>query len=136
MSKVRNVKKSSFGRIQVLSVNIAVGELVSLIFLYIPPQEKSNEVKKSLRNIIKNHASNPNAIVLAGDFNVDNSKSDTFAKYMLKEFNLRYLQTGSTTDYDSTLDHIYTNILPIQINFWGTLESYYSDHKPIYVSLE
>lgn len=136
LSKVRNVKKSSFGRIQVLSVNIAVGELVSLIFLYIPPQEKSNEVKKSLRNIIKIHASNPNAIVLAGDFNVDNSKSDTFAKYMLKEFNLRYLQTGSTTDYDSTLDHIYTNILPIQINFWGTLESYYSDHKPIYVSLE
>ncbi|XP_065942635.1 uncharacterized protein [Magallana gigas] len=44
--------------------------------------------------------------------------------------------TGSTADYDSTLDHIYTNILPIQINFWGTLESYYSDHKPIYVSLE
>lgn len=119
-----------------MSVNIAVGELVSLIFLYIPPQEKSNEVKKSIRNIIKIHASNPNAIVLAGDFNVDNSKSDTFAKYMFKEFNLRYLQTGSTTDYDSTLHHIYTNILPIQINFWGTLESYYSDHKPIYVSLE
>lgn len=119
-----------------MSVNIAVGELVSLIFLYIPPQEKSDEVKKSLRNIVKTHASNPNAIVLAGDFNVDNSKSDTFAKYMLKEFNLRYLQTGSTTDYDSALDHIYTNILPIQINFWGTLESYYSDHKPIYVSLK
>lgn len=117
-------------------VNIAVGELVSLIFLYIPPQEKSNEVETSLRNIIKSHASNPNAIVLACDFYVDNSKLDTFAKYTLKEFNLRYLQTGRTTDYDSALDHIYTNILPIQINFWGTLESYYSDHKPIYVSLE
>lgn len=65
-----------------MSVNIAVGELVSLIFMNIPPQEKSNEVKKSLRNIIKIHASNPNAIVLAGDFNVDNSKSDTFTKYV------------------------------------------------------
>lgn len=117
-----------------MSVNIAVGELVSLIFLYIPPQEKSDKVKKSLRNSIKIHASNP--AKLAGNFNVDNSKSDTFAKYMLKELNLRCLQTGSTTDYDSALDHIYTNILPIQINFWGTLESYYSDHKPIYVSLK
>lgn len=63
LSKVRNVKQSSFGRIKFFSVNIAVGKLVSLIFLYIPPQEKSNEVKKSLRKIIKIHASYPNAIV-------------------------------------------------------------------------
>lgn len=74
-----------------MSVNIAVGELVSLIFLYNSPQEKINEVKKSLRSIIKIHARHYNAIVLAGDFNVDNSKSDSYAKYMLKEFNLRYL---------------------------------------------
>lgn len=58
-------------------------------------------MKKSLKNITNTHAINPNAIVLAGDFNIDISKLDAFVKYMLKEFNFRYLQTGSNKDYDS-----------------------------------
>lgn len=55
---------------------------------------------------------------------------------MLKEFNFRYLQTGSNRDYDSALGHIYTNILPILIDYLGTLESYHYDQKTIMVSLQ
>ena len=36
-----------------------------------------------------------------------------------------------TTDYHTQIDHIYTNI-PQHVQSAGTLESYYSDHKPIY----
>ena len=39
-----------------------------------------------------------------------------------------------TTDYHTQTDHIYNNI-PNHVLTAGVLESYYSDHKPIYVCL-
>ena len=40
-----------------------------------------------------------------------------------------------TTDYRTQIDHIYTNV-PQLVQCVGTLESYYSDHKPILISLK
>lgn len=39
-----------------------------------------------------------------------------------------------TTDYKTRIDHIYTNI-HTRVKNSGVLESYFSDHKPIFVSL-
>ena len=39
-----------------------------------------------------------------------------------------------TTDYRTQIDHIYTN-MPQLIYTSGVLESYYSDHKPVYACL-
>lgn len=41
-----------------------------------------------------------------------------------------------TTDYGSIIDHMYTSIPLFDIISWGTLETYYSDHKPFFVSLK
>ena len=40
-----------------------------------------------------------------------------------------------TTNYRTQIDHVYTNV-PHLVQSAGTLESYYSDHKPIFVSLK
>lgn len=80
------------------------------------------------------HTSNANSIILAGDFNLDNLAEDYLVKYMIDKFNLQYLKTSSTTDYNSALDHMYTNVLHDKILTWGTQESYYSDHKPLFIS--
>jgi endonuclease/exonuclease/phosphatase (EEP) superfamily protein YafD len=40
-----------------------------------------------------------------------------------------------TTDYRTQIDHVYTNV-PQCVQSAGTLESYYSDHKPIYISMK
>ena len=40
-----------------------------------------------------------------------------------------------TTYYRTQIVHIYTNI-PQLVQSSGTLEPYYSDHKPIYISLQ
>lgn len=78
-----------------------------------------------------------NPVVLTGDFNIDNLSSQTGnLMTFMSEFNLKYLPTDSTTDYGSALDHIYTNISDAQIQSWGTLESYFSDHKPLYIALK
>lgn len=48
----------------------------------------------------------------------------------------RYTQliNQCTTDYRTQIDHIYTNIAQL-VQSAGTLELYYSDHKPIFISL-
>lgn len=48
----------------------------------------------------------------------------------------RYTQliNQCATDYHTQIDHIYTNIAQL-VQSAGTLESYYSDHKPIFISL-
>ena len=51
--------------------------------------------------------------------------------------NLGYAQliTEPTTNYGSILDRVYTNIQDAVIHV-GVLESYFSDHKPIYLCIK
>ena len=77
-------------------------------------------------------------VVLLGDFNVNLMEQTTeqkaLTKFLIKERGYTQLITQYTTDYHTLIDHIYTNI-PHLVKSAGTLESYYSDHKPIYMSL-
>ena len=75
-------------------------------------------------------------VVLLGDFNVNLTEQTTeqrvLNKCLIKERGYTQLINQYTTDYHTLIDHIYTNIHLVKSA--GTLESYYSDHKPIYVS--
>lgn len=65
-----------------------------------------------------------------GDTNVDFNNQSTLSKFMdLK--NIRQLVQNATTDYGTCLDHLYTNMMSNDQISSATLESYYSDHKPI-----
>jgi endonuclease/exonuclease/phosphatase (EEP) superfamily protein YafD len=55
-------------------------------------------------------------------------------KYLIEEMQYKQLINEFTTDYKTQIDHIYTNI-PERVKNSGVLESYFSDHKPIFVSL-
>ena len=77
--------------------------------------------------------------ILLGDFNI-NLMQECAEQKALKAFlitNKGYIQwiNQYTTDYRTQIDHIYTNI-PQLVQSAGTLESYYSDHKPIFISLK
>ena len=50
---------------------------------------------------------------------------------MTETYDYKQLIHSPTTDYNSCLDHIYTNIDPIEGH---VLESYFSDHKPIFAA--
>lgn len=52
------------------------------------------------------------------------------SKYLIEERGYTQLINQYTTDYHTLIDHIYTNISHL-VKSAGTLESYYSDHKPI-----
>ena len=83
--------------------------------------------------------SDPNIpVIILGDFNVnlnqDTSDKNTLCKYLIREKQYIRLINQVTTDYKTQIDHIYTNI-PEKVRSSGVLESYFSDHKPIFVSL-
>lgn len=71
-----------------------------------------------------------NPIIVMGDTNVDFFNQTAISK-LLEQRQLRQLIVSVTTDYGSCLDHVYTNILSYDIISSATLESYFSDHKPI-----
>ena len=78
-------------------------------------------------------------VVLLGDFNV-NLLEKTFeqkalTRCLVEEKGYTQLIKQYTTDYRSLIDHIYTNI-PHFVRSSGVLESYYSDHKPLFISLK
>ena len=77
--------------------------------------------------------------VILGDFNVNlletSSEKNALTKNHLEQRGYTQLITKYTTDYKSLLDHVYTNI-PDRIQSSGVLESYFSDHKPVYVCID
>ena len=76
--------------------------------------------------------------VLLGDFNInlmqETAEQKAVKKFLITDRGYAQLINQYTTDYRTQIDHIYTNI-PQLVQSAGTLESYYSDHKPIYISL-
>jgi len=78
--------------------------------------------------------------VILGDFNVNTNDSSSdknkLLEYMTVTNKYTQLVTRNTTDYKSLIDHIYTNISDQDILLSGVLESYFSDHKPIFIKLK
>lgn len=68
------------------------------------------------------------------------TKVDFFIQNILSQFlnnkTMHQLVQIMTTDYGSCLDHLYTNMMYYDKVSYATLESYYSDHKPIVAYLQ
>lgn len=77
-------------------------------------------------------------VVLLGDFNVNlleqSSEQTALTRSLIAKRGYTQLIKQYTTDYRSLIDHIYTNV-PHLVESSGVLESYYSDHKPVFISL-
>ena len=97
---------------------------------------KISELLNALKNLHETILSNATPTCLLGDFNVnlleDCSETNTLSGYLIQEKGYTQLIKQPTTDYHTLLDHIYTNV-PDIVMLSGALESYYSDHKPIFV---
>lgn len=127
-----------YGTSQVFSIDIYLGQKwITLMCLHLPPKTSTLCAQNILTQLLhRDFLEKP--LVLVGDFNIDvrTTSGTSFKLFMFENFGLRYLHTSVTTDYDSIIDHMYTNIPLSEIISWGTLETYYSDHKPLFVSLK
>ena len=88
----------------------------------------------TLANILDEHTSLRNIVI--GDFNVNwlvNSERQLLYNVMVRDNNYRQLIIDVTTDNNTLIDHIFTNI-PDSETASGVLETYFTDHKAIWVS--
>jgi len=63
------------------------------------------------------------------------TEQKALTKYRVTDKGYTQLINQYTTDYYTQIDNVYTNV-PQFVQSAGTLKSYYSDHKPIYISLK
>lgn len=133
---IQNLQKNMYGSTQVLSAEVALGQRwITLKCLHLPPKTSTSCAQEILRILLGSDLlEKPHVII--GDLNIDAQATSLFQSFMFEQFGLGYLPTGVTTDYSSVIDHIYTNVPFDQLISWGTLETYYSDHKPLFVSLK
>ena len=91
-----------------------------------------------LLNTLLPESSSTTPVVILGDFNVnlldESSNKKKLQTYFEQQRKFTQIISQCTTDYHSLLDHIYTNV-PAQVEHSGTLESYFSDHKPVFICL-
>ena len=64
----------------------------------------------------------------------DGAEQKALKVFLITNKGYKQLINQYTTDYRTQIDHIYRNV-PHLVQSAGTLESYYSDHKPIFMSL-
>ena len=74
-------------------------------------------------------------VVILGDFNVDFQKSKEPRDVNIPGRTLKQLIEVPTTNYGSTLDNIYTDLSRDAFSY-GVFESYFSDHKPIWIKIK
>lgn len=127
---------SNFG-VEVVCGNIVYNDNpICLCFLYCPPKNSTLQTfKKIFEELFHKCGNFEGSIIIMGDFNRNLNNDKSFVDYLTQKYSLRQLVQENTTDYGTLLDQIYTNINPEYISDVGTLESYYSDHKPIYINL-
>lgn len=120
---------------------IRLNNEVVVCFVYCPPHAVSldnfrqflESVSTEACSFLSNFSSD--AIVLMGDFNFDTTVNKSLSQLFTEKYRFKQLISAVTTDYGSCLDHIYTNLNCNQVVSSGTVESYYSDHKIIYLAL-
>ena len=92
----------------------------------------------SLNHLHATKIRSPLPCILLGDFNInlleETSEKKAIARCLIQQRGYKQLIKQYTTDNHTLIDHIYTNVSHL-VKTTGVLESYYSDHKPIYISL-
>ena len=134
---------SSHGSAECLLTVVAVHEklLLTIACVYRPPNSNMSHFATAMSHLLAeistiqcDDASVQHHNVILGDFNLDwfdhstkTSMSEIFPGY-------RQLITGTSTDYGSAIDHVYTT-LPAEVIQTFTTESFFSDHKPLILSI-
>ena len=100
-----------------------------------PVAELTSTIHKLLAQLDQlHHDAVCHQYIIMADFNVDLTHQPNVTMMAQLLSNYRQLVSGPTTDYQSLIDHVYTDIAPHLIQCF-TGDCYYSDHKPVYLTL-
>ncbi|XP_069114560.1 uncharacterized protein [Argopecten irradians] len=129
---LNNVQACTLLGVETVSAEILHKEsIVQLVFLYNPPSNASAKTFIAFLRHILQIVNGDTKLVIIGDTNIHTGTMPECLKEFLVRNNLSQVMHSITTDYHSCLDHVYIKGLPSNEISCATLESHYSDHKPI-----
>ena len=131
----KNVDESVSCRLNGIEIIVAKIGVIQFCFVYVPPKCASRENIASFLNLLQSIIIIEQPTVLIGDFNQNALEKSGFIDSLFKRYSFCQLITSVTTDYGTCLDHIYVNFPRKHILTFGTLESYFSDHKPVFLKI-
>ena len=106
----------------------------TVIGVYRSPKIPVRHLCSALVEIVADETLQPNIIL--GDFNVNwmvDTERQPLYNVMVRDNAYKQLLSNFTTDNQTLIDHIFTNISDLEINS-GILETYFTDHKAIWAS--
>ena len=101
---------------------------IHIYSVYAKPGTALATLKKELSAVLEDLSGD---IVIMGDFNCVGSKREQLDKHM-ERHGLQQMIHVPTTNSNTTLDLVFTNLCGIEL---GTLETYYSYHKAVFLKL-
>ena len=107
---------------------------LTIIGVYRSPKVPISQLCSALRDIVHDNASEKSVII--GDFNVNwlcETDRRPLCNAMIRDNTCVQLISDYTTDNRTLIDHIYCKTTSQIVNS-GILETYFSDHKAIWVS--
>lgn len=123
----------SMDKIELVVFKTSALDNVIFVAVYKSPGSSVKNLCTKLTDIHHRYLCNKTAVIF-GDFNVNwsnaNSEKTALENTMSKQLNYKQIISASTTDYNSTIDLIFTNLPQYDS---GTCETYYSDHKLIWI---
>jgi hypothetical protein len=129
------VSSFEFACIQ-LSVNTSV---ITLVCVYRPPHTNKDLFCNELENLISLLPSEPNSVIVCGDYNVD-ALDDTShfnnlvaAHLQINAYPVIFLPTRTTPTSSTIIDHIFSNFVHVVSS--GVFNNTISDHFPIFISV-
>ena len=116
-----------------MSIQLVIqnSELVNIMAIYSSPDTTFQTLQQFLLNDIK--VTN-NIDLLLGDFNIDilSKPKHSIVKYLNQH---QQIVSEPTTEYHSLLDHAYVKKTLLHHVRCDVLETYFSDHKPVLLSI-
>ncbi|MDY6841695.1 MAG: AAA family ATPase [Pseudomonadota bacterium] len=108
---------------------------LGLVGVYSPPRVSTTTLCAALSATVEQVLSTHQYVVVGGDLNCDvTEKLPAPLASLCTRFTLQQMVKEPTSDHLSTLDLLFTN-LPMELFTSGVLESWYSDHKPVFVAV-
>ena len=117
--------------VEITVIRLMIMPHISIVGAYRSPAVPITQLCSSVQHMLGCLPTQVNIFI--GDFNVNyfnSSQSASLNNLFVRDNNYRQLVSSFTTDRNTCIDHIYTNLSESQIQF-QILETYFSDHKTI-----
>ena len=117
--------------VEITVIRLMIMPHISIVGVYRSPAVPITQLCSAVQHMLDCLPTQVNIFI--GDFNANyfnSSQSASLNNLFVRDNNYRQLVSSFTTDRNTCIDHIYTNLSESQIQF-QILETYFSDHKTI-----